>query len=103
MLKIVLLCAGGASTGMLAKKIEQEAKTVGVDCVVEAHAIAEAAKYGKEADIVMLGPQVGYRLQEVQNVVTSKPVVKIEMADYGQMNGKKILKQAIKAIRAFQE
>lgn len=103
MFKIVLLCAGGASTGMLARKMEEEAAEVGLACEVEAHGVAEAAAQGADASVVMLGPQVGYRMGEVQKALPGKPVLTIDMADYGRMNAKKILKQAVRAYKEAQK
>lgn len=99
MLKVVLLCAGGASTGMLAKKMEEVAKTVNLDAKVDAYGVAQAASVGVDADVIMLGPQVGYQQKDVQAQVPDKPVVVIDMLDYGRMNAKKILSQAVKAYK----
>lgn len=99
MLNIVLLCAGGASTGMLAKKIKEEAEQVGFRCEVSAYGVAEAATVAKDADVVLLGPQVGYQLEDVKKTLPGKVVMTIDMMDYGRMNGRKILKQAIKAAK----
>lgn len=99
MLKVVLLCAGGASTGMLAKKMEEVGQQVKLDCQVSAYGVAQAATVGQEADVIMLGPQVGYQLKDVQKQVPDKPVVVIDMLDYGRMNAKKILSQAVKTYK----
>ena len=100
MFKIVLLCAGGASTGMLAKKMEEVAKTVNLECTVNAFGVSQASSVAADADVVMLGPQVGFRLDEVKKALPGKAVTAIEMNDYGNMNAKRILSNAVKAYKA---
>ncbi len=99
MFNIVLLCAGGASTGMLARKMEETSKEVGLEASVKAFGIGEAASKGAEADVIMLGPQVGYRQKEVQAACPGKPVCVIDREDYGRMASKKVLKQAVTTYR----
>lgn len=100
MLKIMLLCAGGASTGMLAKRMQDKADELNVPVEVSANAVGLAASVGKNADVIMLGPQVAYQFNDVKKELPDKVVVKIDMTDYGRMNGKGVLKQAIKAYKA---
>ncbi|MCW3744125.1 hypothetical protein OM428_02025 [Enterococcus gallinarum] len=42
----------------------------------------------KDADCVLLGPQVSYRLAEVQGLVAC-PTASIDMRTYGMMDGQK--------------
>lgn len=100
MFRVVLLCAGGASTGILAKKMEAEAKVVGLqDCTVTAHGIAQAAVVSKDADVIMLGPQVGYQINDVKAAVGDLGVCVIDREDYGRLNTRKILAQAVKCYK----
>lgn len=94
MVKIVLLCAGGASTSILVKKMKEVAKEEGFECEISAHGVSEAVELGKEADCILLGPQVGYQKKKVQEECPSVPVDAIDMMAYGAMNAKKVLSQA---------
>jgi PTS system cellobiose-specific IIB component len=93
MRKIVLLCAAGMSTSALVRKMKDAAKDEGYDCDISAHSVAEAKNYA-DADIILLGPQVRYRLQEVQKLLPDNKVEVIDMKDYGMMNGKAVLNHA---------
>jgi PTS system cellobiose-specific IIB component len=93
MRKIVLLCAAGMSTSALVRKMKDAAKDEGYDCDISAHSVAEAKNYA-DADIILLGPQVRYRLQEVQKLLPDNKVEVIDMKDYGMMNGKAVLTHA---------
>lgn len=60
MKNIVLMCAGGMSTSIIMKNIKKAADAEGLECEVSAHAVSEAATIGRNADCILLGPQVGY-------------------------------------------
>lgn len=50
----------------------------------------------KKADIVLLGPQVRYLEKKMNERVNhEKPVMVIDMAAYGMVNGAKVLDQTI--------
>ena len=53
-----------------------------------------------KADVVLLGPQVKYALPEVKKIADEygKKIEAINMVDYGMMNGKKVLDQALSLI-----
>lgn len=90
MKKIVLVCAAGMSTSMMVKKMQEVAKEDNYECTIEAHPIAEASEVGKDADIMLLGPQVRFQLGKVKELVNC-PVEAIDMAAYGTMDGKKVM------------
>ena len=83
MTKIVLLCAAGMSTSALVRKMKDAAKAEGYECDISAHSVSEAKNY-QSADMILLGPQVRYRLKEVQG--------------YGMMNGKAVLDHVRKVL-----
>lgn len=58
MKNIVLMCAGGMSTSIIMKNIKKAADAEGLECEVSAHAVNEAATIGRNADCILLGPQV---------------------------------------------
>lgn len=90
MKKIVLVCAAGMSTSMLVKKMQEAAKADNYECTIEAHPIAEVEEVGKDADIILLGPQVRFQLAKVKEMVNC-PAEAIDMTAYGTMNGKKVI------------
>lgn len=94
MKKILLVCSAGMSTSMLIKKIKDAAKKENYEIEVEAHSISEARTIGHAWDIILLGPQVKFQLNEMKNAFPQKPVDTIEMRSYGRMDGEAVLKQA---------
>lgn len=99
MKKIVLLCTLGMSTSLLVSKMRKAAKELNIDCSITAIGEYDIKSYEKEADIIMLGPQVRYLFNRLRKIVDSDiPITLINSGDYGTMNGKKVLNQALELI-----
>lgn len=92
MKKIVLLCASGMSTSMLAKKMREAAKADGYECSIDAFSASEAA----DADVVLLGPQIRFQKNKIAAQIPNVPVDAIDMRMYGRMDGKGALALARK-------
>lgn len=90
MRNIVLLCNAGLSTSMLVDKMRVEAKAIGYECQINAYPVVEVHEVGENADIILLGPQVRYQVPKIKKQVTC-PVEAINPADYGRMDGKKLV------------
>lgn len=95
MKKIVLLCAAGMSTSLLVQKIQKAAKEKGLEYNIAAFPIAEAGEHLKGTDIILLGPQVKYKLKEITNLANPIPVEVIDMVAYGMMDGEKIVNEIL--------
>ena len=74
MLKIKLFCAGGMSTSMLVKKMEEAAAVKGMEVQIAAYPEAEMEKETNDCDIALLGPQVGYRLKAAEQICKPKNI-----------------------------
>lgn len=98
MKKILLVCNAGMSTSMLVAKMKKAAQDQGADVEIEAKSLSEAKAMIKEADIVLLGPQIRYELNNVKKVAGDVPVEAIDMRDYGMMDGKKVLNHALEVM-----
>ncbi len=98
MKNVYLFCAAGMSTSLLVNKMKEAATALGCDYHIEAFPVAEAGTKGQEADILLLGPQVRFQLNQVKSQVTDKPVEAIDMLAYGMMDGKKVVEHVIEVI-----
>ena len=92
-MKILLVCAGGNSTGLLMKKMEKYWAEQGEELVIDAVGLTAYQEVYKNFDIILLGPQVSYRLKEVQST-TGLPAAAIPSYDYAVGNGPNIMKLA---------
>ncbi len=98
MKKIVILCFIGMSTSLLVNKMKEAALEENFECVIEAFPVADSNTVGKDADIVLLGPQVRFNLANIQKQFPGKPVEAIDMVTYGMLDGKKVIGQVKKAL-----
>lgn len=99
MKRILLVCNLGMSTSLLVRNMEKYAVTINQDVEIAAVPISVAEKTWEQWDIIMLGPQVRHVLKKLQDVTQGqRPVVIINMRDYGTMNGENVLKAALESI-----
>ena len=92
-MKVLMLCNAGMSTGMMKIKIEEAAKADGVELEIAARSFQVLDDYKDEYDMFLLGPQVRFMKDEIQESVGSKPVIVISAQDFGMMRGDMVWKQ----------
>ena len=91
-MKILLMCANGLSTGMLMNKINQWKEKNHKDLEVKAIPLDECKRYYRDYDVLLVGPQMSYKLKEVQKIAPDKPSAVISPMDYGMGNVENIIK-----------
>jgi PTS system cellobiose-specific IIB component len=87
---------------MVVRKMQEEAKKQGKNYKIKA-VDSELVKLEiKEADVVLIGPQVKYLFPAVEFLANSYniPVAIINQRDYGMCDGLKVLKQAEQLVLA---
>jgi PTS system cellobiose-specific IIB component len=94
MRKIVLCCAAGMSTSLLVTRMENAAKAAGYECEIAAYPISDAPRVCPSADVVLLGPQVRFKLDSLKKEYPDKKIDCIPMQMYGMMDGAGVLKIA---------
>ncbi len=92
-MKILLICAGGLSTGFLTERLQQKALENGVELIIEAHGVNCVKRYYHGFDIILLGPQVRFRLQEIRSL-TGLPAGVIAPEDFAMQNCEAIFQLA---------
>lgn len=104
MKRIILACAAGMSTSMLVTRIEKEAVARGLEyqiyAIPEQNLREELQNYGQDVVVVLLGPQVRFKLEENKKLTDSYqlPIAVIDTVAYGTLNGAKVLDQALALI-----
>lgn len=100
-MKVLLICYGGLSTGMMKIKLEEQARSHGCDDVsIKATAIAEAENDLGDYDVYLLGPQVRYAVDDFRKRSNGKPVLVISAPDFGMMNAANVWKQIQAALKS---
>ena len=99
MKKILLVCSAGMSTSLMVMKMKAAAEAGGIEVEVSASAESELEQNIPGTDILLLGPQVRYLLPKLRGLVAEDvPIAVINSVDYGTMNGKKVLSEALAQI-----
>lgn len=104
MLRILLACGQGFSSGFIANSMRKAAKSSLLDATISAVGDIEVPVNIENgtADIILIGPHIKYKLQEFRDLAAQKNVnVVIDVMDqkyYSMMNGAAILKDALKLI-----
>lgn len=90
--KVLLICAGGMSTGILMKKLEKYCADNGENLAIEAIGMSAYEDVYQNYDVILLGPQVSYKLKEIEEC-TQKPIAAIAPYDYAVGNAANIMQQ----------
>lgn len=96
---IYLFCSAGMSTSLLVSKMRAQAEKYQVPVTIEAFPETLAAEKGATADLILLGPQIGYMQAEIAKLLPGKPVEVIDAALYGKIDGLGVLKAAVASIK----
>lgn len=104
MKKVYLFCSAGMSTSMLAANMQQVANQHSLEIEVQAFPHDKLGEIIStlHPDCILLGPQVKYLYDQTMKEFGNAgiPIAVIDSGDYGMMNGEKVLKSAVKLMRA---
>ena len=98
MMNILLVCSGGMSTSMLAEKMRGAAEAKGIEAKIWAVGEQAAADNVPQADVVLVGPQMRFKVAGLQKEYPDTPIDSIDMRNYGTMNGAAVIEQALALI-----
>lgn len=92
MRKVILLCSAGMSTSLLVTKMKDAANTQGLQYDISAHSVSDAQLH-RDADIILLGPQVRFQLERVKEDCPNVVVDVIDMQVYGRIDGAAVVEK----------
>ncbi|EKM0375381.1 PTS sugar transporter subunit IIB [Cronobacter turicensis] len=104
MKRIVLCCSAGMSTSLVVTKMEKTAVERGLDlkiyAIPEQNLRDELEQHGSDIQVVLLGPQVRFKLAENKKLTDEHqiPIAVIDSVAYGTLNGAKVLDQALSLV-----
>lgn len=98
---ITLVCAAGMSTSLLVNKMRRTAAAEGLEAEIMAMADFAFLRYEKPTDVLLLGPQVGYRYDELKEKFGPEgiPVAVIDSRLYAAMDAEAVLHMALDMIQ----
>lgn len=95
-MNIVMLCNLGMSTGMMVKKLEQEAAKRNLEATVHAYPMVELDEHLDGTDAILLGPQIRFALDDIKNRLVLSQSWQSLRQDFGTMNAAKVLDELMK-------
>lgn len=98
MLKILLICTIGVSTQKVEERMREHAKRLDVEVEILAIGDSEKKHLIPEYDIILLGPQIRYTLEDVKELAPDKIVKVMNMQEYGLLRGDLILEDALETV-----
>ena len=103
MKRVYLFCNAGMSTSLVASKMQEVANQHQLPIEVKAFPDVQldAVVQKFHPDVILLGPQVKFKFNATREKYepTGIPVEVINLEDYGNVNGERILKRAIQLIK----
>ena len=97
-MKILLACSAGMSTSLLEKTLNEHMAQQNVKGEAVAYDSGKAKTLIDEFDVILLGPQVRFMLNDFKEIAKGKPVGVIEPADYAMARAKPIFELAKKLL-----
>lgn len=97
MKQIVLACSAGLSTSLLVSRMQEAAQQMGYGCSITAVPVDELLTAPVEADMILLGPQIRFKLKQLQESYPC-PVEVVDMPTYAMMDGAAALRRVVDAL-----
>ena len=97
MIRILLACGIGASTGFMAANMRKSAKAQGLDVSVHAVSKSQVPEYADKIDVLLLGPHFSAEVPKYREMLREHGV-KVDAIDpdyYAALDGESILQDAI--------
>ncbi len=97
MLRILLACGIGASTGFMAANMRKAAKAQGLDVTIHAVSKSQVPEYADKIDLLLLGPHFSAEVPKYQAMLKDHKVkvTSIDPDNYAALDGEAILEDAI--------
>lgn len=97
MLRILLACGIGASTGFMAANMRKAAKAKGLDVTIHAVSKSQVMDNVDKIDLLLLGPHFSAEVPKYQEMVKGHniKVTSIDPDYYASLDGESILEDAI--------
>lgn len=103
MKKVYLFCNAGMSTSLLASKMQEVSDNHNLPIEVKAFSDSKMGEIvsKEDPDVILLGPQIKYKYNDTVEKYghTGVPIEVINLDDYGNVRGERVLKRAIQLIK----
>ncbi len=102
MIRIKLVCATGVSSNLLVDVLTRKTQDKKIHCEITASSIMNIQNAIDTSDVVILGPQYGYKLEDIQALAKNKcAIVTLKEYEYSSINADQIIDKAIVSYNTF--
>jgi cellobiose PTS system EIIB component len=96
---VLLACQNGMSTGIIKKKIVEEANKNDVELNIQAVGLDEVKKEAGKYDMVLLAPQIRYAFKSISKDLEGiTKYMQIDSVDFGKMDGASVFHKFMKLL-----
>lgn len=90
MLRVLMICGAGASTGFMAQAARRAAKKENLDMHIEAKSTAYLESYLDSIDVLLLGSHFSYKEEEIRQEIAGRNIVfgVVPQKIFGSLDGK---------------
>ena len=99
MLKIVVCCGSGASSGFMAQNIKKAARKKGMEIDVTARSESLIESFLVGTDIVLIAPHLIAESELIRKRCQGVPAIVIDRRSYGMLDGDAVLTQLLDALK----
>ena len=78
--------------------MKKAAQAQGIDVSIQVKSMTGVKDVIQDMDIVLLAPQIGYEQKKLQDLAGDIPVEKVDVRDFGILNGEGVLREAMKVL-----
>ena len=105
MKRIYLFCSAGMSTSLVASRMQDVADKHNLPLEIKAFPDRNIDTIYEQyhPDVILLGPQVKFKFNHAKYDPMGVPVDVINLEDYGNADGERILKRAIQLLKSKKE
>lgn len=97
-MKVLLICSAGMSTSLLVRRMKEEAKSRALDAYIWSCGSNEYKQEIEKSDVILIGPQMRFLHNKIQEEAKPRPVRVIDMMTYGRMDGSHAIEMAVQAM-----
>lgn len=97
MLRVLLCCGAGASSGFIAQRMRKAAKARNIEIETKAISETEIEYHIDDYDILLCGPHLHYKINEMKASfeTENRPVMLIDKKKYSSLDGEGVLNDVL--------
>ncbi|MCF0246384.1 MAG: ROK family protein [Ileibacterium sp.] len=102
-IKVLLSCTSGATTTFFAEKLNENAKTLGLDYHFDAVPYLTLFETAPDYDVILIAPQIGYLYKKLKSAIPDKLVLQFPTSAFAGFNSMEALEFVRQQVKTYRE